>query len=549
MRFFEFKFESNLGNYLEISLFIFHIERELNMYKEIEIKIFPDELENQELILVKACAKAKLKVDKLKHWKVIRRSVDARFGRPQYVLRVALSSNPLIKQSPDLKSNYKDVSQCEPIIIVGAGPAGYYAALELLELGFKPIVLERGKDVQARRRDLRAIQQFATVNPNSNYCFGEGGAGTYSDGKLYTRSNKRGNLKKCLQVLVDHGANDDILIDAHPHIGSNKLPKIVAGIRETIIKHGGEVHFNTLVNRFIIKDNICKGVQTSSGTEYIAKAVILATGHSARDIYNLCFKQGVEIEAKPFALGVRIEHDQSLIDELQYRQKPREEGLPAASYSVKCQINKKGVFSFCMCPGGIIVPAATAPGEIVVNGMSLSKRDSPYSNSGFVTVVDPEHYASLAPKYGPLAAMEYQKRVEQAVFNQGDGSQSAPAQRLMDFINSKVSNNLPDTSYIPGVHPGDLNEVLPDYISNNLKEALKVFGSRMPGYLTNNAQIVATESRTSSPVRIPRHKQTGEHIKVSGLFPCGEGAGYAGGIISAAMDGMNMAQAAALKLN
>jgi hypothetical protein len=513
------------------------------MRKEIDIKLNPDQVEDLELVLYKACSKARINQHKVKHWEILRKSIDARFGRPQYVLRIAIDLEIVPKQEATIKSNYKDVHNADKVIIVGAGPAGYYAALELLEHGIKPIVLERGKDVRARRKDLRAIQQFSEVNPDSNYCFGEGGAGTYSDGKLYTRSIKRGNSLKSLKVLVEHGAKEDIIYEAHPHIGSNKLPKIVAAIRETIIGHGGEVHFDTKVTDFIIDNDVCKGVVTADEKEFLGESVILATGHSAREIYELCYKKDILIEAKPFALGVRIEHNQDLIDELQYRQNPREDGLPAASYALKCQVNKKGVFSFCMCPGGIIVPAATAPGEIVVNGMSLSKRDSPYSNSGFVTSVDEDQYQSLIKSHGPLAALEFQKQVEQKVFSHGNGSQSAPAQRLIDFVEGKVSQDLPDTSYIPGVHPGDMNDILPPYISHNLKEALKVFGTKMKGYLTNNAQIVATESRTSSPVRIPRDKESGEHIKTKRLFPCGEGAGYAGGILSAAMDGMNMATA------
>lgn len=512
------------------------------MLREIEIKIYPNKIEDEAFIQTIALKKAKLRPDQVKGFKIIRRSIDARSQRPMYALRIAIYLTDQIPVEESFQSNYKKVDQNKKVIIVGAGPAGYYAALQLLEYGVQPIVLERGKDVQARRRDLRAIQQYSEVNPDSNYCFGEGGAGTYSDGKLYTRSNKRGDMFKALKVLVEHGAKEEILVDAHPHIGSNKLPKIVAEIRETIIKHGGEIHFDSRVTDFVLKDKECKGVITEDGKEYIGEAVILATGHSARDIYELCHKKGIFIEAKPFALGVRIEHSQELIDELQYRQRPREEALPAASYALKCQVDNKGVFSFCMCPGGIIVPAATAPGEIVVNGMSLSKRNSPYSNSGFVTSIDEEHYQHLVKEHGPLAALEFQKSVEQKVFQHGNGSQNAPAQRLVDFVNGKVSQDLPDTSYIPGVHPVNMDDILPEYISKNLKVALQVFGRRMKGYYTNNAQIVATESRTSSPVRIPREKETGEHVEIKRLFPCGEGAGYAGGIVSAAMDGMNMAK-------
>lgn len=513
------------------------------MITEVQVKVFPDQLSDLAFIKNVACKRAKIVPNDSIEMRIRRRSIDARKGRPAYILLVQLFT---IESSPkplEFNSRYKDVSKSKSVVIVGAGPAGYYAALELVSLGFKPIVLERGKDVQARRRDLRAIQQFSEVNPHSNYCFGEGGAGTYSDGKLYTRANKRGDIKKALQILVDHGAVEDILVDAHPHIGSNKLPKIVANMRETILAHGGEVHFNTFVDDFIIKDNQMVGVRAKE-KEFIGESVILATGHSARDIYNLCVKAKVHVEDKPFALGVRIEHSQELIDKIQYRQQPREEGLPAASYGLTCQVDDEGVFSFCMCPGGIIVPAATSPGEIVVNGMSLSKRNSPFANSGFVTAVGQKQYGHLIEEFGPLAALEYQRRVEQKVFEVGDGSQAAPAQRLKDFVSGKTSSSALNTSYIPGLHEQDLNEVLPDYISHNLKEALKIFDRKMNGYYTNEAQIVATESRTSAPVKIPRDRETGEHIQIKRLFPCGEGAGYAGGIISAAMDGINMANCA-----
>ena len=398
--------------------------------------------------------------------------------------------------------------------------------------------------MRSRRRDLRAIQQFGEVNPHSNYCFGEGGAGTYSDGKLYTRSHKRGNIEKALKLLVEHGAAADILVDAHPHIGSNKLPKIVGNIRETIRHFGGEIHFDSQVTDLIIKDGEIKGVIVNDQEEQLAEAVILATGHSARDIYQLLAKKGVEIEAKPYALGVRIEHPQPLIDSIQYRQKPRERDLPAASYRLACQVNGRGVFSFCMCPGGLVVPAATAPGELVVNGMSMSKRDSPFANSGTVVAVEVE---DLLPyqQHGIFAGLAFQQEIEQRMWQAGDGSQKAPAQRLTDFVNAKTSKNLPATSYIPGLFEAPLHELLPKSIFERLRQGVQQFGKQMKGYYTSEANVIGTESRTSSPIRIPRDRETYMHTSIHGLFPCGEGAGYAGGIISAAMDGQNVARAVA----
>ena len=413
----------------------------------------------------------------------------------------------------------------------------------MIELGWKPIVLDRGKPVQERRRDLRAIQQFGQVNPNSNYCFGEGGAGTYSDGKLYTRSHKRGSIEKVLQLLVEHGAKSDILVDAHPHIGSNKLPKIVSNIRATIENHGGKVLFDKKVTDFVLHKNKIKGVITNEQETYYADTVILATGHSARDIYQLLHKKQIQIEAKPFALGVRIEHPQALIDQIQYKQKPREEHLPASSYKLVSQVKGRGVFSFCMCPGGLIVPASTAPGELVVNGMSLSRRDSPFANSGTVVGVEKEDLDAYSKRFGVFASVEFQKSVEQKVFQYGDGSQKAPAQRLNDFVKGKVSNELPKTSYIPGIYAAPLHQLLPPSIYKRLRQGVLDFGKKMKGYYTQEAVVVGTESRTSSPIRIPRNKATFMHEEVEGLFPCGEGAGYAGGILSAAMDGQNVAKA------
>lgn len=517
------------------------------MTKEIEIKLAPAEAAQPEVIRRRAIQSSKLSAERVQEVEVLRRSIDARGSRPFMRLRIRLYIDEKPSPEPALLDALQMVHEREAVIIVGAGPAGYFAALELIELGLKPIIFDRGKDVQTRRRDLRAIQQFGEVNPHSNYCFGEGGAGTYSDGKLYTRSHKRGSIDKALKLLVEHGADPDILIDAHPHIGSNKLPQIVARIRETILHYGGEVHFDSYVTDFIIDKGRMHGVIVNDRDEHRARSVILATGHSARDIYYLLHRHGITIESKPFALGVRIEHPQPLIDQIQYNQSPREEHLPASSYRLACQVDGRGVFSFCMCPGGLVVPAATAPGEIVVNGMSLSRRDSPYANSGTVVAVNPE---DLEPyeAHGVFSALEFQKSVEQQLFQYGDGSQRAPAQRLTDFVKGKISDQLTSSSYIPGLYPAPLHELLPVGIAKRLQKAVQIFGKKMKGYYSEEANVIGTESRTSSPVRIPRQADTYMHEEVDGLFPCGEGAGYAGGIISAAMDGQNVAKAVKLRM-
>lgn len=429
------------------------------------------------------------------------------------------------------------------ILIVGAGPAGYFAALEAIEHGIKPIVVDRGKDVQSRRRDLRAIQQFSEVNPHSNYCFGEGGAGTYSDGKLYTRSLKRGTFEKTLRLLVEHGANPRILYETHPHIGSNKLPVIIQNIRKTIEKYGGEILFETFVTSFIIKNNEILGIQTENGNEYLADAVILATGHSARDIYQQLYSQNISIELKPFAIGVRAEHPQELIDEAQYRQKPRNKLLPASSYKLVTQVEGRGVFSFCMCPGGLIVPAATNPKEIVVNGMSMSRRDSPFANSGVVVAVNVEDIPNV-DKHGVFAGMKLQEHIEKNLFELGGKNlQRSAALRIPDFIKGSISTSLPSTSYIPGIEPLPLDRIFPDFIRKRLQKAFSDFGKKIRGYDSNEGIVVGAESRTSSPIRIPRDPQTLQHIQIRRLYPCGEGAGYAGGILSAAMDGQNCVRA------
>ncbi len=481
--------------------------------------------------------------------RIERRSVDARSKQPKVNLRISIYENEIPEKLANFEKDYPDVSQKPSVIVVGAGPAGLFAALRLIELGLKPIVIERGKEVQARRRDLAAINKEHKVNPESNYCFGEGGAGTYSDGKLYTRSTKRGDIRRILEILVAHGATENILIEAHPHIGTNKLPKIVAALRESILQAGGEVHFQTKVIDFIIQNQTIKGVRCTNPIqeqqEYFGLGVILATGHSARDIFELLEQKNILIQPKPFALGVRIEHPQSIIDSIQYHCDNRGKYLPAASYSLVEQIKyegiEKGVFSFCMCPGGFIVPAATAQGEVVVNGMSPSRRDGKFANSGIVVAVDEQDWKEFA-KWGNLAALAFQKSVEEIACKIAGNTQVAPAQRMVDFVNKKISSSLLPTSYQPGLASIEMREVLPKAVAYRLQEGLKAFGRKMKGYFTNEAQIVGVESRTSSPVSIPRLKETFEHLTIKGLFPCGEGAGYAGGIMSAAIDGERCAE-------
>ena len=518
----------------------------------VEVKLAPASLHDEAALRRAVSRKARVPESELGALTVDRRSIDARGAQPVYRLRVDVrkqSEGPAPEAPPTF--DLQEVSEAPEVAIVGCGPAGMFAALELIELGLKPIIIERGKDVRARRRSLRAIQQFGEVDPDSNYCFGEGGAGTYSDGKLYTRSLKRGNYVKALHTLVEHGAQSDILIDAHPHIGSNKLPGVVANMRETIIKHGGEIRFgHRLVDLEYTDDLQALIVSDMDGGSYrlTARAYIMATGHSARDIYRLLDNHGIRLEAKPFALGVRIEHPQPLIDKIQYGQEQREENLPASSYKLVTQVGDRGVFSFCMCPGGLVVPAATSPGEIVVNGMSLSRRDSPYANSGTVVAVELEDLAPFA-KEGVFAGLAFQQAVEQAMFRSGDGqSQRAPAQRLTDFVARKVSKDLPDTSYIPGLHPAPLHDLLPEAIYTKLRQGVQDFGRKMRGYYTAEANVIGTESRTSSPVRIPRDRTTYQHPQAASLFPCGEGAGFAGGILSAAMDGQNVARAVAARV-
>ena len=475
---------------------------------------------------------------------IIRKSIDARKPQIYFKYKVAVYIQEALPKNSGYSFEYKDVSKAKEIHIIGFGPAGMYAALRCIELGYKPIVIERGKKVRERRRDLRAINQQHTVDEDSNYCFGEGGAGTYSDGKLYTRSLKRGDVRRIFENLVYHGATEQILIDAHPHIGTNKLPKIVENIRETILQYGGEIHFESRVVDFIIKNNTLRALILQNGTEMNVNSVILATGHSARDIYYLLQKKNVALQAKSFAMGVRVEHPQHIIDSIQYHcEGERNELLPAAAYSLVQQVKERGVYSFCMCPGGFIVPAATADGEVVVNGMSPSKRNNLYANSGIVVEINVEQDIPTYDHFGALKGLEYQKDLEKLAYTSGGRSQVAPAQRLTDFVEGKLSVNLNDTSYQPGLKSAPLHSLLPKLIGSRLRTGFKAFGDKMHGYYTAEANIIGVESRTSSPVNIPRNEHL-EHPQIKGLFPCGEGGGYAGGIVSAAMDGERCAEAA-----
>lgn len=479
--------------------------------------------------------------------RVLRRSVDARRRHIIVNLRVlAVADEPAPAFTP-AAPDYPDVSAKEPVIVIGAGPAGLFAALRLIENGLKPVLLERGKDVSARKRDIALIHREHTLNPESNYCFGEGGAGTFSDGKLYTRSKKRGDNRRALEILHAHGASDAILYEAHPHIGSDRLPTIIANIRRTILNAGGEIHFDTRVTRLVLRGDTVTGVTTHRNDTLAARAVILATGHSARDIYETLHQSGIRLEAKPFAVGVRIEHSQALINDIQYHRDPQMAFLPPAAYTLAHQSAGRGVYSFCMCPGGFIVPAATAPGETVVNGMSPSLRNAPFANAGLVVETRLEDLDAFAA-HGPLAGLRFQQELERTAFRHSGGGQTAPAQRATDFVAGKLSSDLPETSYIPGLYASALHAWLPKGVATRLREGLKAFDGKMRGFLTRDAVLVGVESRTSSPVRIPRDPATLRHVQIKNLFPCGEGAGYAGGILSSAIDGENCAEAAARHL-
>lgn len=520
------------------------------MQQKLTLKLLPSEAEAEDVVKNYISQHLAISLSSVSGFQIIKRSIDARSKQVWILLTLVVYINEPFASIPINRITFQDVSKAKrQVIVIGAGPAGLFAALKLLEHGIRPIILERGKDVRSRRRDLAALNKTGIINPDSNYCFGEGGAGTYSDGKLYTRSTKRGDVNRILNILVQFGAEEKILYESHPHIGTNKLPQIITAMRETIIAAGGEYIFNQKVVDLILSGNNIEGVKTESGDLFHGEAVILATGHSARDIYYLLHSKKILIESKSFALGIRVEHPQALIDSIQYHSPEREQFLPPASYSLVQQVNEKGVFSFCMCPGGIIAPAATTPGELVVNGWSPSKRNNPFANSGIVVSVTEndihqylkkEELSAEKKKPASLQGMRFQQAVEKKAYEAGGGKFVAPAQRLIDFVQRKQSSTLPDCSYIPGVRSSLLHEVLPGFIYTSLQNAFLQFNKKMKGYYTNDAVVVATESRTSSPVRIPRDVSL-QHPFIKALYPCGEGAGYAGGIVSAAMDGEKVA--------
>ncbi|MBX9780179.1 MAG: FAD-dependent monooxygenase [Chitinophagaceae bacterium] len=521
------------------------------MQKEITLKLKPEEASSDSTISRYITQSAGIRATQLHGFLIQKKSIDARSKQVWINLSLkAFIDEPFIQRS-NLHYRFQPLANnAKKVMIVGAGPAGLFAALELILLGIKPIIIERGKDVKARRRDLAALNKEGIVNPDSNYCFGEGGAGTYSDGKLYTRSSKRGNIDKVLQLFHQFGAEETVLYQSHPHIGTNKLPQIITAMRSQIIEAGGEFHFNKKLVGFVHDDHNIKAIATEDGDSLHADAYILATGHSARDIFKLLAENRIHIEAKPFALGVRIEHPQYIIDQSQYHCAVRDPLLPPASYSLVEQVKERGVFSFCMCPGGIIAPAATDPGELVVNGWSPSKRNNPFANSGMVVQVteqDARQYfqknklPDASQEHPALLLMQFQQAIEQKAFTAGGGKFVAPAQRMVDFCNNKFSKNLPDCSYLPGLRSVDMHHVLPSFILQSLQGGFQAFGKKIKGYYTNEAVVVATESRTSSPVRIPRNDDTLHHPQIYNLYPCGEGAGYAGGIVSAAMDGQKIA--------
>lgn len=547
------------------------------MVNEYQLRVLPEQAASEQSLKQYISREKGLDVRTINAVQVIKRSIDAR----QRTIFVNVKARVFINEQPDneqfIRTEYKNVEHARQVIVVGAGPGGLFAALKLIELGLKPIIVERGKNVRERKEDLARISREHKVDPESNYSFGEGGAGAYSDGKLYTRSKKRGNTDKILNVFCQHGASTSILVDAHPHIGTDKLPRVIENMRNTILECGGEVHFQTRMDALLIEGDQVTGITTDTGKE-LHGPVILATGHSARDVYRWLYSNGVELEAKGIAVGVRLEHPSMLIDQIQYHNKAgRGKYLPAAEYSFVQQVDGRGVYSFCMCPGGFVVPAASGPHQIVVNGMSPSNRGTKWSNSGMVVELRPEDLndptlsltgsepfpgsaeekteeliaQSGALKEGEihtLAMMRFQEKLEQTCWQQGNMRQTAPAQRMVDFTRKKLSYDLPDSSYSPGLVSSPLHFWMPQFISERLSKGFQLFGKCSHGFLTNYAVMIAVETRTSSPVRIIRDNETLQHVRVKGLFPCGEGAGYAGGIVSAGIDGERCAEAAALYL-
>lgn len=518
------------------------------MIQELQLRILPEEAVNEQSLKLVVARETGAALADIQAVRVLKRSVDAR-QRTIFInikLRVFIGEMPTEAEYQSVE--YKDVSGGKQVVVVGAGPGGLFAALRLIELGLKPVIIERGKDVRERKKDIALISREHTVNSESNYCFGEGGAGAYSDGKLYTRSKKRGSVDKILNVLCQHGASPSILADAHPHIGTDKLPRVIENIREQIKRCGGEVHFETRMDAFLMKDNEVIGVETNTGKTFLGP-VILATGHSARDVYYYLHSQNIPLEAKGIAVGVRLEHPQELIDQLQYhRPEGRGDYLPAAEYSFVTQVGGRGVYSFCMCPGGFVVPAASGPKQVVVNGMSPSNRGSRWANSGMVVEIHPEDFPEFAP-HKELALMKFQEQMEEHSWLNGGMKQTAPAQRMTDFVGKRNSFDLPDSSYTPGLLATPLHFWMPEFVTTRLREGLRHFGKVSNGFLTSEAVMIGVETRTSSPVRIVRDRETFQHVSIKGLFPCGEGAGYAGGIVSAAIDGERCAEGVAIVLN
>ncbi len=508
------------------------------MIKEIQFSIAAADFHNEQLFRKALAQVSGINSRRYFEYEILKKSLDARSRVIKYNLQLRLyTGEKNIRPDANIFRS-QDVSNGTEVHIIGAGPAGLFCALQCIELGLKPVIFERGKNVKDRRRDLAALNKEGILNEESNYCFGEGGAGTYSDGKLYTRSNKRGKLKTVLEWLHFFGAENNILYEAHPHIGTNKLPKIIESIRNTIIACGGEVHFNSKLTDIEISGDEVKAIYINQHIKMNIRYLVLATGHSASDIYHLLNKHKIKIEAKPFALGVRVEHPQEIIDHIQYRCEHRPDYLPPSSYSLVQQVNGRGVFSFCMCPGGIIAPASTQQNSLVVNGWSPSKRNNPYANSGIVVSIEEKDFDTA----DALSGLHYQHVTEKRAYRAGGGKFVAPAMRMTDFVNNKLSVTLPVCSYLPGVKSAMLHEVLPAMVHKNLQQAFILFGKKMKGYYTHEAIVVATESRTSSPVRIPRDAESLRHVQIKNLYPCAEGAGYAGGIVSAAMDGMNIVE-------